>query len=75
MQSLSWLDQYAWTVTPSSIDNNHSHTSAISHQPCSLQVPLTPRKPRPSGSVAASTSSWEMSAVMLSRSPTVVNQA
>jgi hypothetical protein len=49
--------------------------SAISHQPGPSQVRVTPRKPLPSGSVAASTSSWEMIAVMLPRSPALVNHA
>src|SRR4249920_689780 len=76
MQSLSWLDQYPWTVTPSTVDQVDSHTSAISHQPdLSPQVPLTPRKPWPSGLVAASTSSWEMIPVRLARSPALLNQA
>jgi hypothetical protein len=75
MQSLSRLDQYALTMTPSTIAQVDSHTSAISHHPESSQVPVGPRKPLPSGSVADSISSCETIPVMLSRSPTLVNQA
>jgi hypothetical protein len=75
MQALAWLDQYAWTVMPSMLAQVDSQMSAISHQPGPWQVRLMPRKPLPSGSVADSTSSWEMIAVMLPRSPTLVNHA
>jgi hypothetical protein len=75
MQAPARLDQYAWTMMPSMLAQVDSQMSAISHQPGPSQVRLRPRKPLPSGSVADSTSSWEMIAVMLPRSPTLVNHA